>query len=128
MLSYVRRYSFLFLLGGGIYVLIELLYRSRSHFSMFLAGGLSVVLIRIICGRIKGIVLRCLAGGIIITSVELVFGIIFNLWLGMDVWDYSHLPFNILGQVCPYFTLAWAALSIPALWLGNLICGRHKRV
>jgi uncharacterized membrane protein len=127
MLSYVRRYSFLFLLGGGIYVLIELLYRGRSHFSMFLAGGLSVVLIRIICGRMKGIVLRCLVGGIIITSVELVFGIIFNLWLGMDVWDYSHLPFNILGQVCPYFTLAWAALSVPALWLGNLICGRHKR-
>ena len=128
MLSYVRRYSFLFLLGGGIYVLIELLYRSRSHFSMFLAGGLSVVLIRIICGRIKGFFLRCLAGGIIITAVELVFGIIFNLLLGMEVWDYSHLPFNILGQVCPYFTLAWAALSIPALWLGNLICGRHKRV
>ena len=128
MLSYIRRYSFLFLLGGGIYVLIELLYRSRSHFSMFLAGGLSVVLIRIICGRMKGFLLRCLVGGIIITAVELAFGIVFNLLLGMEVWDYSNLPFNILGQVCPHFTLAWAALSIPALWLGNLICGRHKRV
>ena len=75
MLSYIKRYSFLFLAGGGIYLLIELLYRGRSHFSMFLAGGISVVLIRIICGRIKGFLLRCLAGGIIITSVELVFGI-----------------------------------------------------
>lgn len=128
MLSYIRRYSFLFFAGGGIYVLIELLYRGRSHFSMFLAGGISAVLIRIICGRIKGFFLRCLAGGIIITAVELAFGIVFNLLLGMEVWDYSHLPFNILGQVCPYFTVLWAALSVPALWLGNLICGRHKRV
>lgn len=93
---------------------------------MFLAGGLCVVLIRLFCGGIRGIIIRCLAGGIIITSVELVFGIIFNLWLGLGVWDYSHLPFNILGQVCPYFTLIWAFLTIPALWLGNIICGPKK--
>ena len=86
-----------------------------------------MVLIRLICGRMRGFLLRCLMGGIIITSVELVFGIIFNLWLEMGVWDYSHLPYNILGQVCPYFTLIWAALTTPALWLGNLICGRYKR-
>lgn len=123
----IKRYFYLFLIGGGIYILIEMLYRGRSHFSMFLAGGLSVVLIRLVCGRIRNLLLRCLAGGIIITAVELAFGIVFNMWLGLGVWDYSHLPYNIMGQVCPYFTLIWSVLTIPALWLGNLVCGRYKR-
>lgn len=128
MLGILKRYLCLFLVGGLAYVAMEILYRGRSHYSMFLAGGLCVVLIRLFCGRMRGFLLRCLVGGIIITSVELVFGIFFNLWLGMGVWDYSHLPYNILGQVCPYFTFVWAFLTLPALWLGNIICGRHKRV
>ena len=39
-------------------------------------------------------------------------GVIFNLWLKMDVWDYSYMPFHILGQICPMFTLMWAGLAI----------------
>ena len=126
MLGYLKRYCVLFLVGGAGYVAIEYLYRGKSHASMFLAGGLCVVLIRIICGRIRSRLLRLVAGGAIISLVELIFGIVFNLWLGMGVWDYSDMPLNILGQVCPYFSIAWAFLSIPALWVGNIVCGRHK--
>ena len=35
----------LFLLGGTGYVLMELLYRGRSHYSMFLAGGVCFLLL-----------------------------------------------------------------------------------
>lgn len=44
---------------------------------------------------------------IIITALELIFGIIFNLYLKMDVWDYSNMPFNLLGQICLPFSLLW---------------------
>ena len=44
----------MFLLGGAGYVGIELLYRGRSHISMFLAGGvLSEALSKLSAGRLR---------------------------------------------------------------------------
>ena len=40
-----REYLVLFLIGGIVYVLIEISYRGYSHISMFLVGGLCFVLI-----------------------------------------------------------------------------------
>lgn len=54
---------------------------------------------------------RCLAGMIIITGIELVFGIVFNIILKEHVWDYSNMPMNFLGQICVPFSLLWFALS-----------------
>lgn len=45
-----------------------------------------------------------------ITLVELISGVIINIWLSMNVWDYSNLPGNVLGQICPQFSLIWFAL------------------
>ncbi len=118
----------LFAAGGTAYVIVELLYRGRSHISMFVAGGACVLLIRLICGRMKcGLPLRCLAGGAVITVVELITGAVCNLWLGLGVWDYSHMPLNLWGQICPYFFFVWSVLALPAYGLGCLICGRPAR-
>ena len=93
--------SLLFFLGGGGYVLVELLYRGRSHMTMFLAGGTAFLLL----GRLEEVrprlpgVLRALAGAGIITLVELFFGLVFNR--DYRVWDYRGLPGNFLGQICP---------------------------
>ena len=57
----------------------------------------------------------------IITAVEFVFGVIFNIWLGLNVWDYSDEPLNFLGQICPGFVLMWMALSLPAVWISGKI-------
>lgn len=54
---------------------------------------------------------KCLAGAVIITAVELVFGIAFNLILKEHVWDYSNVPLNFLGQICLPFSLLWFLLS-----------------
>ena len=59
--------------------------------------------------------LQMLLGGGIITLGEFLCGIFVNLWLGLNVWDYSRLPFNIMGQVCLIFTAAWVILSYPAI-------------
>ena len=55
--------------------------------------------------------LKCLVGMLIITGVELLFGLIFNIILKEHVWDYSGVPLNFLGQVCVPFSLLWFALS-----------------
>lgn len=49
--------------------------------------------------------LKCLVGMLIITGVELLFGLIFNIILKEHVWDYSGVPLNFLGQVCVPFSL-----------------------
>ena len=97
----------LFYLGGCAYVSLELLFRGRSHGSMFLAGGASLVLI----GQLNRVEprlsfpLRCVVGAGIITAVELGIGLLVNR--EYTVWDYRNQPGNYLGQICPLFSLLW---------------------
>ena len=46
-------------------------------------------------------------------------GCIVNLWLGWDVWDYSGMPGNILGQVCPRYFLLWLPVSLAGILLDD---------
>ena len=109
-MNFLRK-SALFALGGGAYVGLELLFRGRSHGSMFLAGGSSLVLI----GQLNhtepklSFPLRAVAGAGIITMVELAAGLLFNR--DYRVWDYRDQPGNYMGQICPLFSLLWIALA-----------------
>ena len=58
------------------------------------------------------------AGALTITAYEFFVGLIVNLRLGWDVWDYSSVPFNILGQICPVYTMIWFLLCL--IFLGLL--------
>ena len=53
---------------------------------------------------------KCLLGAIIITAVEFIFGLIFNLTLNMNVWNYENVPFNLLGQICLPYSILWFGL------------------
>ena len=107
----------LFGIGGGAYVGLELLWRGRSHCSMFFAGGLCFLLL----GRLNRAqprlspVLRGGLGAIVITSVELLAGLIANR--DYQVWDYRSLPANFHGQICLPFSLLWIPLSLGAMAL-----------
>lgn len=108
----------IFLSGGFIYGGIEVLYRGNTHPSMFLLGGLSLLWVgglNRFYNKKPPILLQMLIGGGIITLGEFLCGLVVNLRLNLKVWDYSNLPFNIMGQVCLLFTLAWVALSYPAI-------------
>ena len=65
-----------------------------------------------------------------ITATEFIAGCILNLWLGLGIWDYSNVPFNILGQVCLAFSGVWFALSIFAIilfdWIRYIVEGGEK--
>jgi uncharacterized membrane protein len=69
----------------------------------------------------RSILLKASVCALGITAIELVFGLIFNLWLGMNVWDYSDMPFNLLGQICPSFTLLWVGIAIAFLPLAEVL-------
>lgn len=104
----------LWTLGGCIYMVIELLWRGYSHWTMFILGGICFEFLDYINIYLKWetpLWKQMLIGGMGITILEFITGCIVNLWLGMDVWDYSNLPFNILGQICLPFTFIWILLA-----------------
>ncbi len=104
----------LFCYGGCLYTIVELLFRGNSHWTMFILGGLCFLLVGGIDEVFGNMPLIAQMGisAVIITVLEFICGCIVNLWLGMDVWNYASLPFNILGQVCLIFTIAWFFLSL----------------
>ncbi|WP_270496903.1 putative ABC transporter permease [Eisenbergiella porci] len=111
-------------IGGLLYVLCELVFRGRSHWTMFIVGGLCFWLIGLINEVIPWempIWQQCIIGSVIITAVEFAAGCIINIGLGWQVWDYSGLPFNILGQVCLPFTVLWAVLSAAGIVLDDYL-------
>lgn len=112
------------LIGGSIYVFIELAWRSYSHISMFILGGVCFVIIGLINELFPwdlGLLWQSIIGAFVVTICEFVTGLIVNVWLGLGVWDYSGLPFNIMGQICLPFFFAWIALSIVAIILDDYI-------
>ncbi len=117
-----KEYFFCFCVGGIVYGLIETVVRGYTHWSMVLTGGAVLVLMNLI-NQTKGIniFVKCLLGTVIITSLEYSVGMIVNVALGWDVWDYSDKPFNLFGQICPQFCAAWFLLSIPAYALCSFI-------
>ena len=52
-------------------------------------------------------------GEFIQSSKALARGVVFNLYLGMSVWDYSEVKGNILGQICPLYSMLWCFICIP---------------
>lgn len=104
----------LFSFGAISYGLIEVIWRGHTHPSMLLAGGICFFGIRTIVKRFKNLnpLYKGLLCSAVITSVEFVFGVIFNIILKQNVWDYSGVPFNIAGQVCLLYSVIWALLSI----------------
>lgn len=116
--------TILFGIGGLLYVFVEMLWRGYSHWTMFLVGGLCFVLIGLINEVIPcemPLVWQMIIGAAIITSVEFVSGCIINLWLGWNVWDYSELPFNALGQICLPFTFLWFLISAVGIVLDDYL-------
>lgn len=116
------KYMLIFAFGAAGYGALEIGFRGRTHWTMLITGGICFVLIYIIAlsRKIRNWQ-KWLLGGLTITVVEFIVGIIVNIGLGWRVWSYADMPFNILGQVCPAFSIAWCGLCIPLMWLCNRV-------
>lgn len=116
----------LFLMGSILYLSVEILFRGYSHWSMAILGGLCFVII----GELNEhafsrmpLLYQMLISTIVVTVLEFITGLIVNVWLGWGVWDYSDLPFNIMGQICLPFSIMWFFLALFAILVDDAI--RH---
>lgn len=122
--------------GGAAYFLLEVAYKTArgeperiSWTMLVLAAILCIPIERAGAEMPWDVPLWMQAAGcaVLVTATELIAGLILNVWLGLGVWDYSHLPGNILGQICPQFMCVWYLLSfifIPVFdWIKYAILG-----
>ena len=117
------KYILFFFIGGFLYGLIEIISRGYSHISMFLAGGICFILIGLINEVVSwkmSLISQMVVSAGIITIVELVFGLIVNVWLGLNVWDYyqSHI---ILWDKLSFIHCYWFLLSPLAIILDDYL-------
>jgi len=121
----LKEFLFTFTLGSLVYGIIEVLYRGWTHWAMLICGGLCFYLVYIISSRSRDRRWKkwvmCAS---VITTVEFLFGIIFNIYLNEHIWDYSHQNINLMGQICLTYSMYWLFLSIPGVKLCEIIS--HK--
>lgn len=120
----LAKYLFLFWFGGSTYATLEVLWRGYSHWTMVLLAGTVFVVI----GLLNEIwtwnthfLIQATVATFIATVAEFICGAIVNVFLGWNVWDYSDLPGNFMGQICPQFTVLWFFISVIAIVLDDYI-------
>lgn len=122
-----------FCIGGLIWLLCELLWDGQSHWTMCLVGGLCFLGVGAINEVIPWTIKfwkQVLIGGFMITLIEFISGCILNIWLGLGIWDYSDMPFNLFGQICLPFSILWlflaAVIIIADDWYKYFFWGEEK--
>jgi len=114
----------LFLIGGTIYYYIEMAARGYSFPSMFVVGGLAFLLVGALNEYLPwkwSITTQALVGGICITAIEFIAGCVLNIWLGLNIWNYSQEQYQILGQISLLHSCYWCGLSLIAIWLDDMV-------
>ena len=98
-------------------MILEFVWRGRSHGSMFLLGGLCFLLVGSGAAKFYKIpaAVRPLLGAGVITGLELITGWLVNR--DFKVWDYRDQLFQFQGQICLAFSLLWVPVSLAAMEL-----------
>ena len=112
-----------------VYFVIEGIWRipkgGDANISMLFVGGLCGLLIGSINQIPKfynmSVFKQSLMGTVIVLVIEYIAGYILNIKMGLDIWDYSDMFFNINGQICLEFGLIWLLLMPAAIWLEDFI-------
>ncbi len=117
----IKEFIIVFGIGSLSYALVEVLFRGFTHWTMLLTGGAVFCILYCIFNYFseENIIKIGFLGGVLITTIEYTVGCVVNLGLKMRVWDYSGKAFNIFGQICPAFFLAWFAISIPVFYIAT---------
>ncbi len=128
-MKYLVIISTLFVIGSIIGWVIELFFRRfvSQHKWMnpgFLMGpylpiyGFGVIVLYAVSNIPLGItnhavdiVVRILIIGVGMTVVEFLAGLIFIKGLKVKLWDYSDRKGNVMGIICPSFSLIWLAVG-----------------
>ena len=107
--------------GGTVYFLLEVAFKTitghpeRISWTMLVVAILLTVPVERCGAQLPWscpLWLQALCCAALVTAVELVSGLVLNLWLGLDIWDYTDLPGNFLGQICPQYSAVWWVLCL----------------
>lgn len=128
------RHAIRWAVGGCAYMLLELCWRGHTHWTMGLLAAVLCIPLDLANEYIipweTPLWMQAIFGGLTVTGAELCAGLVLNVWLGLGIWDYSKLPGNLWGQICPQFTALWCLLClavIPAFdWMEYALCGGRK--
>ena len=120
----------IFAVGAMGYSATEYLFRGYTHWSMALTGGACLLTFYYYARehRDSPALVRAAVGACIITVFEFCVGLLVNLWYGWHVWDYSEQPGNILGQICPFFSVAWFFISLFLVVLSDLMRNFYQKI
>ena len=116
LLNHILRWT----AGGLLYGLLEILHHGYTHWSMILLAAILCIPLDLANNHIPWempLVIQALLGGLTITAAELVAGLVLNIWMGFGIWDYSSLPGNLWGQICPQYAALWVLLAGVAIVL-----------
>jgi uncharacterized membrane protein len=122
----------LFNLMGIMYIFVEVVWKAVIIPNLNLIGytSLWMYLVGGICGIIIGYLneatilkvwQQTVMGTGIILIIEFTAGLIFNIWLGLNLWDYSGLPFNIMGQISLLYAICWFLLCPFVIWIDDFL-------
>lgn len=115
----------LFILFGCFYATIEVFFRGYSYPLMFLVAGIASVIIDKLNNKISWdmpLPLQVLIGTFIILALELSSGLFALHVLGVRMWDYRNMPWNMFeGLLCPQFALIWMVLTLAIIVLADAI-------
>jgi uncharacterized membrane protein len=103
---------------------LEMLWRGYTHWTMGLVAGIATILIGLIneiFPKDTPLMVQAPIASLIITELEYISGEILNVYLGLNIWDYSQMPFNVDGQVCLPASLFWMIIGLIAVWLDDII-------
>ena len=126
LLFYFAIYSFAGWCGEVVFATVrhgKFVNRGMLHGAYCPIYGFGLITVIVCLTPIKDSWLLLFAGSAVLTTVlEFITGCIVNLRFGLGVWDYSLVPFNLLGQVCLPFSIGWSMLTLPGLWMGRVLC------
>ncbi len=118
MMAFIDAMIAIFSVMGLMCVGIEVLFDNTSHRAMFLVGGIAGVVAGLTYESFPNVpfILITLIMATEVLVIEYIGGRIFNK--NHTIWNYSHLKFNLHGQVCLHFGLVWWAVISPLIiWM-----------
>ena len=125
--------------GGALYFLLEVAYKTITGHPERISWTMLVLAV-VLCVPVERagyqlpwdcpLWLQAMACAALVTITEFAAGCVLNLWLGFDIWDYSSLPLNLMGQICLPFSLVWLVLCFLFIvvfdWMRYAVIGGDK--
>lgn len=125
----------LFVIGSSFGYLIELLYRrivAKKWINPgFLVGpylpiyGFGTIFLYFLSNIKMNInpvwenIIKVLLIGVSLTLIEFIAGLIFIKKFKLKLWDYSNFKGNIMGIICPLFSIIWLVIGVIYFFLIN---------